>query len=180
MSGISRSLKPSVTKTHEAKAFRNDARAKVTGRAQYCDDYVFPRMVHAVPVYSDRVRARILGINPAAALSMPGVLKVLTADDIPGKVRFGQIDHDLPLLAQEEIRYAGEPYALVVAETRDQALKAAEQVELSAEDLEPIFHPDAALEPDAPLLRAVGEDNLVCHHKVRRGDAEAALERANL
>ncbi|MDF1569084.1 MAG: xanthine dehydrogenase family protein molybdopterin-binding subunit [Spirochaetaceae bacterium] len=180
MSGISRSLKSSITKTDEIKAFRNDARAKVTGRAQYSDDYVFPRMVHAVPVYSDRVRARILGINPAAALSMPGVLKVLTADDIPGKVRFGQIDHDLPLLAQEEIRYAGEPYALVVAETRDQALKAAELVELSAEDLEPIFHPDDALESDAPLLRAVGEDNLVCHHKVRRGDAEAALEHAHL
>ncbi len=161
-------------------AFRNDARAKVTGRAQYADDYVFPRMVHAVPVWSDRVRARILGINPAAALAMPGVLRVLTAADVPGQVRFGQIDHDLPLLAEGEIRFAGEPYALVVAETRAQAMAAAEHVILEAEDLKPILNPDDALLPGVESLRVDGKDNLVCHHKVRRGDAESALSESFL
>lgn len=161
-------------------AFRNDARAKVSGRAQYADDYVFPRMVHAVPVWSDRVRARILGINPAAALSMPGVIKVLTAADVPGQLRFGQIDHDLPLLAEGEIRYSGEPFALVVAETRNQALAAASHVTLEAEDLKPILNPDEALEPGADLLRVAAVDNLVCHHKVRRGDAQSALAGSHL
>ncbi len=175
MSEITRNKIEKPLGTGNPPAFRNDARAKVTGRAQYADDYVFPRMVHAVPVWSDRVRARILGINPAGALAMPGVLKVFTAADIPGQVRFGQIDHDLPLLAEGEIRFAGEPYALVVAETRVQALAAAEHVLLEAEDLKPILNPDEALLPGAESLRVDGKDNLVCHHKVRRGDAEAAL-----
>ena len=94
----------------------------------------------------------------------------------PGKLRYGQIDHDLPLLAKDEIRFAGEPYALVVAETRAQALAATGQILLEAEDLEPILNPDDALRPGAPLLRATGESNLVCHHKVRRGNPDSALE----
>ena len=180
MSGTTRSEATRSLLTGSKSAFRNDARAKVTGRAQYADDYVFPRMIHAVPVWSDRIRARILGINPAVALAMPGVLKVLTSADVPGKIRFGQIDHDLPLLAEGEIRFAGEPYALVVAETRAQALAAAEYVKLDAEDLEPILCPDDALLPGADSLRVDGKDNLVCHHKVRRGDAESLIAESAL
>jgi CO/xanthine dehydrogenase Mo-binding subunit len=180
MSELIRSKLEKPLGTGAPPAFRNDARAKVTGKAQYADDYVFPRMVHAVPVWSGRVRARILGINPAGALAMPGVLRVLTADDIPGQVRFGQIDHDLPLLAEGEIRFAGEPYALVVAETRAQALAASEHVLLEAENLEPILNPDEALRPGADSLRVGGKDNLVCHHKVRKGNPEAAVEESHL
>lgn len=180
MSGTTRSAILKSSRIGTTPAFRNDARAKVTGLAQFADDYIFPRMVHAVPVWSNRVRARILGINPAAALAMPGVLKVLTAADVPGQVRFGQIDHDLPLLAEGEIRYAGEPYALVVAETRAQAMAAAEHVGLEAEDLTPILNPDDALLPGTESLRVDGKDNLVCHHKVRRGDAESALTESSL
>ena len=161
--------------TKSSYAFRNDARAKVTGRAQFADDYVFPKMAHAVPVWSEHVRARILGIDPSGALAMPGVLAVLTSADVPGVKRFGQIDHDLPLLADEEIRFIGEPYALVVAETRELAREAAKQVKLEAQNLPPILHPDDALQPTADHLRAVEGDNLVCHHKVRRGDVKAAF-----
>ncbi len=180
MSGATWSEVLKSSRTVTIPAFRNDARAKVTGLAQFADDYIFPRMVHAVPVWSNRIRARILGINSAAALAMPGVLKVLTAADVPGQVRFGQIDHDLPLLAEGEIRYAGEPYALVVAETRSQAMAAAEYVSLEAEDLIPILNPDDALVPGTESLRVGGKDNLVCHHKVRRGDAESALAESSL
>ena len=180
MSDTSRSTETRILDSPDHPAFRNDGIAKVTGRAQFADDYDFPRMLHAVPVFSDRVRARIRGIDYAEALTMPGVLKVLTADDVPGVKRFGQIHPDLPLLAEGEIRFAGEPYAIVVAGTRSQAMAAAEKVRLDAEDLTPVLHPDEALRADAPLLRATGESNLVCHHKVRRGNPDAALADAAL
>ena len=180
MSDSTASISRKKLDTSDKPAFRNDGIAKVTGRAQFADDYVFPRMAHAVPVWSDHVRARILGVDFAEALAMPGVLKVLTADDVPGQKRFGQIDHDMPLLAEGEIRYAGEPYALVVADTRPRAMAAAEKVRLEVETLPAVLNPEVALGPDAPMLRATGEDNLVCHHKVRRGDPAPALESAHL
>lgn len=161
-------------------AFRNDARAKVLGIAQYADDYEFPRMVHAVPVWSESVRARILRIHKEKAQSMPGVLAVLSADDIPGCNRVGQIDQDFPLLAQDEIRYAGEPYALVVAQTRSQALDAARYVELESKELPVVLHPEDALDPDAPFLRATGKTNLVAYHRIRRGESAAVFESADI
>ena len=66
---------------NDDKAFRNDARAKVTGRAKYSDDIKRHGMVHAAPVYADEVHADLLAIDTAAARAMPGVLAVLTAED---------------------------------------------------------------------------------------------------
>ncbi|MGC9362418.1 MAG: dehydrogenase, partial [Candidatus Syntrophosphaera sp.] len=89
-------------------AFRNDGVAKVTGRALYTDDLKMPGMLHAVPVYSELPRAKLLSIDPAKTLEQPGVVAVFTAKDIPGNVRFGQIIKDYPTLADEDINSTGD------------------------------------------------------------------------
>lgn len=161
-------------------AFRNDARAKVTGRAQYADDIRLLGMAHAVPVYTRFVRAENLRVDVSAARAAPGVLGVFTAADVPGQVRFGQIVRDYPMLAEGTIRFEGEVIALVVAETRRQALAAASLVVEHAEELPPVTDPEAALAPGAPVVRWGGDDNLANHGRVRRGDAAAALASCDL
>ena len=99
-------------------AYRNDAYAKVTGRAKYTDDYTLPGMLHAVPLHAPVASAKIIRIDSSEAEMSAGVRAVFTADDIPGSVYFGQIIRDYPTLAQSRIRSTGDVLALVVAETR--------------------------------------------------------------
>lgn len=157
-------------------AFRNDGRAKVSGRAQYADDYVFPRMVHAVPVYANHVRARLEAVHTAVATTMPGVIRVIIGADVPGEPTWGQIDHDMPLLARDRINYEGDVVALVVAETRSQALEAAKTITIDATELPPVLDPVEALKKGAPTVREGRDHNLVAHHRIRRGETARAFK----
>ncbi|MCU0662304.1 MAG: xanthine dehydrogenase family protein molybdopterin-binding subunit [Myxococcota bacterium] len=161
-------------------AFRNDAVAKVTGRAKYTADLKVQGMVHATVVHADFVSARIQGIETAAASKSKGVLRVVTAADVPGERCFGQIEKDLPVLAELEIHSHGDVVAIVVALTKRQALQAATKVRIEAEPTEPILDPQAALAEGATRVHAHKPSNLVCHHKIRRGDAPAALRQCEV
>ncbi|MBQ8035371.1 MAG: dehydrogenase, partial [Proteobacteria bacterium] len=88
----------------KAKAWRNDAVAKVTGRAKYADDYKFYGMLHVVPVYTDAVSAEIHAIHTDEAARMPGVVRIVTAKDVPGNPVYGQIQKDYRILADDRIR----------------------------------------------------------------------------
>jgi CO/xanthine dehydrogenase Mo-binding subunit len=160
----------------KSAAFRNDAVAKVTGRAKYTADLKVYGMVHAAVVHSPHVTARVHRIDTKAALRCPGVLRVITAADIPGRRCFGQIEQDLPVLVDQEIRCEGDVLAIVVGLTRRQALLAAQKVRVEAEPIPPMLDPDAGLEPSARLVHAGMKSNVVCHHKVRRGDAPMVLD----
>src|SRR6266446_9942623 len=114
----------------------------VTGRGSYLDDLAFDGLTHAVVLRSPHAHALIRGIAAAGARVMPGVLAVLTAEDAnadrlkplrpsaEANVQTGEPFAFMPqpLLAEGRVRYVGEPVALIVAETRAQALDAAEQV----------------------------------------------------
>ncbi|MFZ5432878.1 MAG: xanthine dehydrogenase family protein molybdopterin-binding subunit [Calditrichota bacterium] len=151
------------------KAWRNDAVAKVTGRAKYTDDLKFVGMLHAVPVYTDYVHARLLSVDTTQASQADGVVRVLTAKDVPGSCRFGQIIRDYRMLVDDKIRYHGDVVAIVVAETRAAALHGAALVQVNAAELPPVLDPRAAMEPDAMLIHEEHGSNIVNHHKVRRG-----------
>ena len=133
----------------DTKAFRNDAIAKVTGTAKYTDDYTLPRMLHAAPLHAPMASAWVKSIDYSKALKCPGVVAVFTALDIPGKIRFGQIIKDYPTLVHDRIRSTGDVLALVVANTRDQALAAAGRVPGGNESLRHVqlFNPGHALHP---------------------------------
>jgi CO/xanthine dehydrogenase Mo-binding subunit len=162
------------------KAWRNDAYAKVTGRARYTDDIKFPFMLHAVPVYSDFVHAEILNIDTSEAVKSKGVVKVLTSKDVPGVNRFGQIIKDFRIFAEDRIFYNGDVIALVVADTRANAIKASELVKLEAKELPSILDPEDALKPDSALIHPEQGSNIINEHKVRRGNTDEGFKKCDI
>ena len=153
-------------------AWRNDAFAKVTGRTRYTDDLKFPNLLHAVPVYSEHVHATLRGVDTRAAAASEGVVRVITARDVPGTNRFGQIVQDFRVFADDRIRHNGDVVALVVAQTRDQALRAAEMVRVDAIPLPSVLDPEEAMKPGAMLVHEEFGTNIINTHRIRRGDIE--------
>ncbi|HRX77080.1 MAG TPA: xanthine dehydrogenase family protein, partial [Candidatus Cloacimonadota bacterium] len=162
------------------KAYRNDALAKVTGKAKYTDDYVMPNMLHAVPIHAPVASAKIRQIQLDEALKMPGVRRIVTAQDIPGKIKFGQIIKDYPTLVNRRIRSTGDVVALVVAESRAQALDAAAAVELVLDDYPALFDPEEALKTEAELINPDYGSNICNYHRVRTGDIKAGEEDSDI
>jgi len=163
----------------ETKCWRNDAYAKVTGKAKFTDDLKFANVLHAAPAYSDFVHARIVSIDTGAAEKLAGVVKVLTAKDVPGTNRFGQIIRDFRIFADDKIHYHGDVVAVVVAETREIAIRGAQLVKVNAEPLPAVFDPEAAMLPGAPLVHENHGTNLINTHVVRHGNVEEGFKQAD-
>ncbi len=156
---------------------------RVTGAQQYLADLKVADVLHAKFVTVDCAHARIRSVDSAAALALPGVRLVLTADDLPTPMpRFGPQNADRPVLAVGETKYHGDPVALVVAETRDQAEAGAAAVTVDYEELPAVFTVAGALAPDAPLVQdpslrpddARRDTNVLSQHVVSWGDVDAA------
>jgi len=162
------------------RGWRNDAHAKVTGATKYTDDLKFARLLHAAPVYSDFVHARLIRVATEDAQRAPGVARVLTARDVPGSNRFGQIIRDYRIFADDKIRYNGDVVAMVVAETRDLAIRAASLVRVEAEPLPAVLDPEEALLPGAVLVHENHGSNLVNTHRIRRGNVDEGFRQADL
>ena len=157
-----------------ARAFRTDVRDKVLGRGEYCDDLYLDGMAHASAVRSQYPRARVLDIDASAALALPGVLAVLTADDVPhNKVGHLQQDWDVMIAKGDITRCVGDAVCLVVAENEAVLKQAKELVKVDYEPLEPVRTIQEARAADAPILHP--GRNLCQQRHVTRGDARAAL-----
>jgi CO/xanthine dehydrogenase Mo-binding subunit len=163
-----------------ATAWRNDAFAKVTGKAKYTDDIKMHNVLHAVPVYSDYVSARIIEIETGEAKLQPGVVSVLTYKDIPGNLQFGQIIKDYSILAHDQIRTCGDVIAVIVAESRQQAIDAIPYVKLVAEELPAVLDAEEALLEDSPLVHESHGSNLANYHCVRTGDIVQGEKEADI
>jgi CO/xanthine dehydrogenase Mo-binding subunit len=132
---------------------RIDAREKVTGATRYAADGYVHGLLHARPVLATEPHAQILGVDEEAALSIPGVVAVLTASDLP--IASPGTDRTSEPLAREEVVFAGQPVVLVVAETEAAAEDGAEAVLVEYEPLEPVVDVEAAMQPGAALARVV-------------------------
>jgi carbon-monoxide dehydrogenase large subunit len=173
-----------LSKIGDAPKRREDLRF-ITGRGRYLDDIAFAGLAHAVVLRSPHAHAWIDRIDPAAARAAPGVLTVLTAAEAAADglspLRPGAETNTVtgepflfepqPLLAADKVRYVGEAVALVVAETRDQALDAAEQVAIDYAPLPAVTTAAAARAPDAPLIANKAPGNLCLDW--RHGDPAA-------
>jgi carbon-monoxide dehydrogenase large subunit len=136
----------------------------VTGSAHYTEDLAIPGAVHAVFVRAVFAHARINGIDTAEAAAAPGVVAVVTAADLdlkPLRPSFGPPVFARPPLARDLVRFMGEPVAVVVASSREQALDAAELVQVDYEPLAVVADPLAADAPDAPVLFPEHGSNVV-------------------
>ncbi|HHY93414.1 MAG TPA: molybdopterin-dependent oxidoreductase, partial [Firmicutes bacterium] len=158
---------------------RVDARAKVTGEARYPGDWYLPGMLHARVVWSEYPHARLRCIDIARASACPGVVAVLTHRDIPVN-EFGIIEYDQHVLAEDVVRWIGEPVALVVAETEGAAEEGRELVRVEYEPLPVVSDPVAAMEPGAPLVHPERGSNILSYNRIRRGDVDRALGEAEV
>ena len=169
-----------------ARVQRREDPRLLTGRGRYLDDLRPPGTLHVAFCRSDESHARITGIDTTAAARAPGVVAVVTAADLEGACRPLRAasrmpsyqSTELPLLAGEKVRHAGEPVAAVLAQNRYLAEDAAEKVAIGHEPLPVEMDPEAALEADAPRLHDDLESNVIVDRVFARGDAEDALARA--
>jgi CO/xanthine dehydrogenase Mo-binding subunit/aerobic-type carbon monoxide dehydrogenase small subunit (CoxS/CutS family) len=156
------------------------------GEKPFVDDMRVPGMLHGAMVLTQHPRARILKIHTEAAAAMPGVVRILTAADIRGSRATGLNDPDQPVfVAEGELTCCVADFlAMVVADTQFRARRAAAQVKVDYEVLEPIVDPFAALQPGAPLVHSAATFASRASNVLQpvtafsRGDVDAALATA--
>ena len=139
---------------------RPDGPPKVQGRFAFSSDLVAEGMLWGHTLRSPHPRARIVSIDTSEARTVPGVHAVLTAEDVPGINAFGLEKADQPVLAVDEVRYTGEPVAVVAADHPMTAELAAGRIVVEYEVLDPVVDPEAALvgdpiHPDGNLYRGL-------------------------
>jgi len=153
-----------VSKAHES------ARLHVLGQADYTDDIDEVRgTLHAALGLSGKPHAKVLAIDLDGVRASRGVVAVYTARDIPGTNDCGPIIHDDPILADGLVQYVGQPLFVVVADTHDNARRAAKKGVVTYEELPAILTPQAARKAQSYVLPPM---------RLARGDAAAAFERA--
>jgi 2-furoyl-CoA dehydrogenase large subunit len=163
---------------------RKEDPALLTGRGRYGDDLPVPHgTLHAHVVRSPHAHARILNVNAAAALTMPGVAAVISGEDLRKLTDPFLIALKQPIpqwaLAVQRVRYVGEPVALVVAKGRYLAEDAAALVRVDYEPLEAVIDPMAACDQAAPLLHPECGTNQISVRNFAYGDTAAAFAAAD-
>src|SRR5215469_710761 len=172
---------------------RLEAREKVTGRAEYTHLMRLPGMLHGKVFRSTVPHGRIKSIDTSAAKAMPGVFRVITAEDVVKVIPnpyYGPAFHDQPILAIEKVRFVGEPVAVVLAADPHVAEATTQAIVAEYEELEPVYDEVEAmtaktyvheeLKPagtfaDLKHLKGQKETNLALNAKLRRGDVDKAF-----
>lgn len=155
-----------------------DALDKALGITQYVGDMQMPGMLHARIRWSGVPHAVIRGIDTSDAEKVPGVRAVLTAGDIPGVNRYGLAVQDQRVLADDKVRSAADPVALVAAETEQAAEEAINKIKLDLEPLRPVLSIEDALDPTAPAIHEGG--NLFARTTVRKGDLDQGVRESDV
>jgi carbon-monoxide dehydrogenase large subunit len=165
---------------------RREDPALLTGRGAYLDDVSPAGTLHAFVVRSPVAHARIAGVDVAAARAAPGVAAVYTAADLSGVGPLpgaeglppGAANPSCPVLASGKVLWAGQPVALVVADTQELAADAAELVVADYDELPAVTDPVEAAAPGAPLLHDGTAGNVAFTKRLTAGDAAAAFASA--
>ena len=157
---------------------RTDDRKKVAGKLAYAADYPKEGFLHGKILRSPYPHALIKAIHVDKAKSIPGVVTVLTAKDLPGEKCFGAIIAEQPILCWDRVRFVGDGVALVAAETEEIANHALSLIQVEYEPLPAVFNPREALKPGAPLVHEKG--NLLLHNKLRKGDIAKGFAEADV
>src|SRR6266850_1527165 len=176
---------------------RLEARAKVTGRAEYMHGLRLPGMLHGKIVRSTVPHGRIARIDTSAARALAGVHRVVTGEDIRALIPepyYGPAFHDQPILALDKVRYVGEPVAVVLASDPHVAERAAQLIEADYDELPAVYDEIEALTsdvivhdvlkpagtfPDLKHLAGRRNTNIALDYHLRRGDPAAAMASAD-
>ena len=172
---------------------RLEARAKVTGRAEYTHNLRLPGMLYGKVFRATVPHGRIRSIDTNAARAVKGVHRVVTGEDIRKLIPepyYGPAFHDQPILALDKVRHVGEPVAVVLASDPHVAERAVQMITAEYEELPAVYDEVAAMQPDivvhdvlkpagmfADLKHLKGRTgtNIALDYHLRRGDVDAAL-----
>ncbi|WP_255666471.1 molybdopterin cofactor-binding domain-containing protein [Haladaptatus sp. DYF46] len=167
---------------------RRDGEGHVTGQTEYVTDRTFPDMKYLHVVRSPVPHAEINGIDFSEAEKVSGYVAKLTHEDVPNNIYtilrlIGIGPNEEPLLAEDRVRYKGEPIAAVIADSKNAAMEAASKVEVDLTELPAVFDVEEALEEDAPTLKPWGTNHFEFQghecRRVRYGDVEEGFAEAD-
>jgi carbon-monoxide dehydrogenase large subunit len=169
-----------------ARIKRTEDPRLLTGLGAYTDDRQVMRVLHVAFRRSDQAHARIRSIDCSAARAAPGVVAVLTAEDLSAAVRplvaTSRMPNYYPTpllpLAQHKVRYVGEPVVGVIAQSRYHAEDALELIAIDYEPLAAVSDPEAAARSGAALLHEEAGTNVLVSREFKRGDVDAAAQSA--
>jgi len=158
-----------------------DGFAKVMGKAKYVGDMVLPGMLYAQVLRSPIPHGRIVKLNTAPALKVPGVKAVITSEDFVDHSLFGWPIKDAYVLAYQKVRYVGDGIAAVAADSMKAAREGILAIELELEELPGLFDMTKALDKDAPFVSknpAHETPNLIDTYLVRNGDPDSIIKKS--
>jgi aldehyde oxidoreductase len=169
-------LTPAVNGGVGSSGVKYEGRELAVGRRPYIDDLVLPEMLHGALVLAQHARADINAIDTTSAMALPGVIRVLTAADVPGALKVGLIHKDWPVFIPIGGRtsYLGDVMAVVVAVDKETAHRAAALVTVDYTPLRPITDATAAINDAESAVWGL-EGNVLSTSKYHRGDVDAAL-----
>ena len=147
------------------------------GKRHFVNDMHFDGLLHSALRFSDYPKAKILSINKFEAEKLPGVVRIFTANDVPGKLKTGLIVHDWPLMIPcgETNHYIGDVIAGIVAETEEIARQAAALIEIEYQVFEPVINMHKALQADAPKVHT-DHENLLAKTRIKIGETYSEIE----
>lgn len=163
-----------------SRVHRLDVEEKVLGYGKYPDDFYLEGMCYGSALRSKYPRARVLSIDTSKAKALPGVVTVLTAEDIPGENKIGHLKHDQYTLIPVGglTHYLGDAIALVAAEDMETAEKAKKLIKVEYEVLPAVHNMEEAAAADAPRVFDEEESNIQAYKHVSRGNASEAIKNA--
>lgn len=167
-------------KTVGRKHLRPEAVEKVTGEAIFTDDLKFDGMLYAKAKRAMIPHGFLTRLDISKAKALPGVVAILTAEDVPAEKNHGLVIFDWPVMigVGERVRYVGDALAIVAAESQEIAEQASALIEAEF-DLQPVItNPVMAREEGVPQIHNSG--NLLKHIKVRKGDMDAGFAAADI
>ena len=178
------------TKLMGKSILRKEDHRLVTGKGSYVEDVSLPNMKWMAFVRSPHAHARIKSINTEAAKKHPGVVAVITDEDLRKKcadlhgIRLAFAPEmkipDIPVLARDKVWHVGQAIAAVIADERYVAQDATELVEVEYEVLPAVIDPEEAMQPDAPRLHEEFSDNTCLTFHMSKGDVAQAFEEADV
>ena len=162
---------------------REDARL-LTGRGKFLDDLRLPGMKHAAILRSPHAHANLLSLEVSAALKIPGVIDVLTGEDVKAMSNPFPCGVNVPTeyysCAVDRVRYVGEPVAVVVAENRYIAEDGLDQIVVDYEVLKPVMDIEESVLPEAPVLHDNIGSNVYAHRAFEYGDFKGAVRESDI
>jgi len=151
---------------------RQDAHAKVTGQAQFADDYNLPDQLFGVMVRLPAAHAKINRIDYSAIQNNSAITAICDSGHIPGDKKVGIIKKDQPIFAFEKIVTSGDAIGMLIGESEQVLLQLRNKIHVEYEPLPVLSDPQQALNPDAPLIHPELGTNLIIHYPLRKSNIE--------